>query len=311
VGAAFRRPDETLRANRATPACRTRKIGGMRVAVTTLLIAAATIAVTHATQAPGPRPSRPRIVATLSDLLTHSPLAPCPADTAAARKGTRVRVASWNIRAARTAPVAALVPVIRAMKADVVALQEVDVRTRRSGFVDQPTALGSALGVNYVFAASILWDEGNYGLALVSKWPLVRVARHRVDGADLGEPRIVLDVTICAAGRPLRVLNHHADRRPNARALGFADLRRIAKAASGSDVLLMGDMNEYADGPGVRSLLDAGFVDLGARGALKTAAGGRIDFILADAPASRLASEVQVWPTDKSDHHVLFTDLEW
>jgi endonuclease/exonuclease/phosphatase family metal-dependent hydrolase len=112
-------------------------------------------------------------------------------------------------------------------------------------------------------------------------------------------------------GRPLRILNHHADRRPNARALGFADLRRVAKAAMGSGVLLTGDMNEYADGPGMRSLLDAGLVDLGAKEALKTAAGGRIDFILGDGAASRRASAVRVWPTDKSDHHALFTDLEW
>jgi endonuclease/exonuclease/phosphatase family metal-dependent hydrolase len=292
----------------------------MRFVVSTLVMAAAAMAVTVAMQAPGGPSRRPRIVAKLSDRLTHSPLVVCartdttPARTAASAKasaGTRVRVASWNIKAARTAPVDALAAEMRAMKADVVALQEVDVRTRRSGFVDEPTALSAALGFNYAFAASILWDEGHYGLALLSKWPLVHVARRRVGGADLGEPRIVLDVTLCAAGRPLRILNHHADRRPNARALGFADLQRIATSAIGSGVLVMGDMNEYADGPGMRALFDAGLVDLGARGALKTAPGGRIDFILGDGVVARRASDVGVWPTDKSDHNALFTDLEW
>jgi endonuclease/exonuclease/phosphatase family metal-dependent hydrolase len=70
-------------------------------------------------------------------------------------------------------------------------------------------------------------------------------------------------------------------------------------------------MNDFADGPGVRTLLDAGLVDLGARGNLKTAAGGRIDFIFGGGPLSRRASDVRVWPTDKSDHHALSTDLEW
>jgi endonuclease/exonuclease/phosphatase family metal-dependent hydrolase len=281
----------------------------MRSVVSTLVAAAAT-ALTMAMQAPGSPPSRPRIVAELSNALTHSPLAACPRPDPT-RTPTRVRVASWNIKAARSSSVGALAAEMRAMQADVIALQEVDVRTRRSGFVDEPTALAAALGFHYVFAASIHWDEGHYGLALVSKWPLVTVARRRLGGADLGEPRIVLDVGLCAAGRPLRILNHHADRRPAARALGFADLRRIVSAAKGGGVLLLGDMNEYADGPGMRALLDAGLVDLGARGALKTAAGGRIDFILADGLVSRHASDIRVWPTDKSDHHAVLTDLEW
>jgi endonuclease/exonuclease/phosphatase family metal-dependent hydrolase len=81
--------------------------------------------------------------------------------------------------------------------------------------------------------------------------------------------------------------------------------------AAGSGVLLLGDMNEDADGTGLRTLLDAGLVDLGAGGALDTPASGRIDYVLGDGPLSRHASEVRVWPTDKSDHHAVFTDLEW
>ena len=282
----------------------------MRSIVSTLVLAAATTALTMAMQAPGSPPSRRPIVAELSDLLTHSQLAACsPPEATPARASARV--ASWNIKAALSAPVDALAAEMRAMQADVIALQEVDVRTRRSGYVDEPTALSAALGFNYVFAASILWDEGHYGLALVSRWPLVRVTRHRVGGADLGEPRIVLDVTLCVAGRPLRILNHHADRRPPARALGFADLRQITQAAMDRGVLLLGDMNEDADGPGIRTLLDAGLVNLGAGGALSTVGSLRIDYLFADGPLSRHASEVRVWPTDKSDHHAVFIDLEW
>ena len=79
----------------------------------------------------------------------------------------------------------------------------------------------------------------------------------------------------------------------------------------GRGVLLVGDMNEYADGPGIRTRVDAGLVDLGADGALSTAESGRIDYLFADGPLARRASAVRVWPTDKSDHHAVFTDLEW
>jgi endonuclease/exonuclease/phosphatase family metal-dependent hydrolase len=199
---------------------------------------------------------------------------------------------------------------IRAMQVDVLALQEVDVRTRRGGFVDEPVELATALGLNYVFAASIKWDEGHYGLAVLSRWPLVNVERHRVNSTPEAEPRIVLDVTVCADGRPLHLLNHHADRRTASRALGFADLRQIAKDDFGRGILVLGDLNEYPDAPGVRSLIDGGFVDLSADSP-PTVGTGRVDYLLADPPLARIASTARVWATDKSDHHAVLADLAW
>ena len=254
---------------------------------------------------------RPRIVTQLSELLTHSPLAKCRKDNAsAAAEAKPLRIGTWNIRAAQSAPVDLLAAEIRAMQVDVLALQEVDVRTRRGSFVDEPVELATALGVNYVFAASIKWDEGHYGLAVLSRWPLVKVERHRLASTPEAEPRIVLDVTVCAAGRPLRMLNHHADRRTASRALGFADLGQIVKDAIGRGILVLGDLNEYPDAPGVRSLIDAGFVDLSADSPF-TVGTGRVDYLLADRPLARLASMARVWETDKSDHHAVIVNFAW
>lgn len=280
----------------------------MRSVFSTLVLATAASVLAMA-QTP-PAAPRPLIVAELSEMLTHSPFVAC-APTSAPREPTRTRIANWNIKGARSAPVDVLAAEIRTMQVDVVALQEVDVHTKRGDYVDQPTALAEALGFHNVFAASIHWDEGHYGLALVSRWPIVSAARHRLGGAEIGEPRIVLDVTVCVGGRPLRILNHHADRRPAARERGFADLQPIAAGATGRGVLLVGDMNEWAVGPGVRALTDAGLTDLGAKDDLDTSNAGRIDFMLADGPVSRHASPVRVWTTDKSDHHAVYTDLEW
>lgn len=199
---------------------------------------------------------------------------------------------------------------LQAMRADVIALQEVDVRTRRSGFVDEPAVLAAALGFHYVFAASIKWDDGDYGLAVLSRWPLTEVRRHRLDTTAAGEPRIVLEVAVCADGRTLRLFNHHADRRVASREAGFAELRGIVQATVGQGILVLGDFNERADAPGVRGLIDAGLVDLGAErnGFADT---GRIDYLLADSPLARLMSTARVWPTDKSDHDAVPADLEW
>ena len=287
----------------------------MRVVAGALLIVASALSVSLARSgqdAPPPEVvRRPRIVTELSELLTHSPLAECRKSDASSSDGAKpLRIGTWNIRAAQSAPVDMLAAEIRAMQVDVLALQEVDVRTRRGGFVDEPVELATALGLNYVFAASIKWDEGHYGLAVLSRWPLVSVERHRLNSTPEAEPRIVLDVTVCAAGRPLHLLNTHADRRTASRALGFADLRQIAQGHFGRGILVLGDLNEYPDAPGVRSLIDGGFVDLSADSP-PTVGTGRVDYLLADPPLAQLASTARVWTTDKSDHHAVLADLAW
>jgi endonuclease/exonuclease/phosphatase family metal-dependent hydrolase len=223
----------------------------------------------------------------------------------------RSRIATWNIRAARSASVEAIAAELQAMQADVIALQEVDVRTRRTGFIDEPADLAKALGFHYVFAASIKWDEGDYGLAVLSRGPLIEIQRHRLTVVAATEPRIVLEVTVCANGRTLRLFNHHADGRAASRQVGFAELREILRADVGAGMLVLGDFNERHDGSGVRSLIDAGLVDLGAEDNVDTAESGRIDYLLADGPLARLLSGTRVWPTDKSDHHAVLVDLEW
>ena len=59
--------------------------------------------------------------------------------------------------------------------ADIVAFQEVDVRFRpRSRFVDQAAALAKELGGHHVFGANLIEGEGQYGVALVSQFPISR-----------------------------------------------------------------------------------------------------------------------------------------
>jgi endonuclease/exonuclease/phosphatase family metal-dependent hydrolase len=286
----------------------------MRVLATMLLIVVSALSVSVARSrqdVPQPQIRRPRIVTELSELLMHSPLSECRKSATSDAAGAKpLRIGTWNIRAAQSAPVDMLAAEIRAMQVDVIGLQEVDVRTRRGGFVDEPTELANALGMQYAFAASIKWDEGHYGLAVLSRWPLVKVERHRLTGTPEAEPRIVLDVTVCAAGRPLRLLNLHADRRTESRALGFGDLRQMVREEVGRGILILGDFNEYPDAPGVRSLIDAGFVDVSADSPF-TVGTGRVDYLLADPPLARLSSTARVWTTDKSDHHAVLADLAW
>jgi len=290
-------------------------VAALRVLAPALIVAVAGLSnmmTAQETVSPGRRFRRAPIIATLSDLMPHSPLAACRAtDSRDATASSPLRIATWNIHAARSAPITELAAELAAMEADIVALQEVDVRTRRGGFVDEPQELSKALGVHYAFAASIKWDEGDYGLAVLSRWPLVAVRRHRLSYARGTEPRILLEVTVCARGRPLHLFTHHADRRIAQRATGFAELRHILQPHVGRGVLVVGDFNEYPDGPGVRSLIETGLVDVGAGRLGNTVRTGRVDYVFADAPMARLISSARLWLTDKSDHQAVLAELAW
>jgi endonuclease/exonuclease/phosphatase family metal-dependent hydrolase len=200
---------------------------------------------------------------------------------------------------------------LRQMDADVAALQEVDVRMRRSGFVSEPQALAATLNFSYVFAGSIRTDGGDYGIAVLSRWPFATARRHRLAATDHDEPRIALEVTVCVDGRPLHVLNHHADIHERSREPGLFDVKRIVRPNIGRGVMVVGDFNETPDGPGVASLEDAGLVDLGAGLRRRTTEQGRIDYLLADHLLARRTSDPRVWTTDKSDHNAMVVDVDW
>jgi endonuclease/exonuclease/phosphatase family metal-dependent hydrolase len=256
----------------------------------------------------GPEP-RGYPTAPTSDVLIHSPLTSCRPGPATARGRRTVRVATWNISAARYAPLPQIATELQAMQADVIALQEVDFRLRRSGLTDQPATLAAALGFHHVFAASIKWDGGDYGLALLTRLPLVRVERHRLDVVGVGEPRIVLDATVCANGRPMAIFNHHADVSSRSRHSGLAALSGIIRPSLGKGVLVVGDFNEGPDGPGVLTLLGTGLVDVAAGHSAQTNSRGRIDYVLADRWLQKHLVRAEAWPTKASDHHAVIAEF--
>jgi endonuclease/exonuclease/phosphatase family metal-dependent hydrolase len=160
-----------------------------------------------------------------------------------------------------------------------------------------------------VFAASIKWDEGDYGLAVVSRRPLSHVRRHRLQTTEGFEPRIVLEVDICADGRPLRLFNHHADVWRDARDSGFPQFRRIVLPYLGRGIIVAGDFNDYPDTANVRGLIDGGLIDLSA--AISPPPANRVDYLMADGLLAKRTTNPRVWSTDKSDHDAVLADLEW
>ena len=100
--------------------------------------------------------------------------------------------------------------VLDSLDADVIALQEVDVRARRSDGVDQPAWLGERLEMTPVFGSFMPFQGGRYGLALLSRLPILGHEVWRL--ADGNEPRVALAVRIeDANGLPFTVVVVHFD----------------------------------------------------------------------------------------------------
>lgn len=125
--------------------------------------------------------------------------------------------------------------------ADLVALNEVDRHTRRSGGVDQAKELAHLLGMEHAYSPSIRYQGGEYGNAVLSRWSIKAPRVHKLP--ELGpEVRSLIHAPIAWQGEVLHFFVTH---------LGLCDdeqraqLRAIAKLlqATPGPKILAGDFN--------------------------------------------------------------------
>ena len=130
-------------------------------------------------------------------------------------QGPTVTVATYNMGAARVSDIDTIVTAIGALDADIIALDEVDNKTKRSGQVDQAQYIAQKLGLNYVFGRAIDFDGGQYGLAILSRHPIAASEVVPLPSGDpkVDEARIVLVAEIAVPGfeSPIVFINTHLD----------------------------------------------------------------------------------------------------
>lgn len=166
---------------------------------------------------------------------------------ARADQASTLRVLSYNIHHGRgtdgTIDLPRLARVIRSADPDLVALQEVDERTTRSGGVDQAAELARLTGLRMVFGPQIDYLGGRYGQALLARVPLGPPTVHELPGIGGDrERRIAVAAEVDhPRGRLTFVGTHLHHRSEEARA---AQARAIAAALAGVDrCILAGDIN--------------------------------------------------------------------
>jgi endonuclease/exonuclease/phosphatase family metal-dependent hydrolase len=187
-----------------------------------------------------------------------------------------VRVLVYNIHAGKDAGgvdnLDGVVALVRETNADLVLLQEVDQGTRRSGNVDQPAVLAQRTGFHAAFGSALDYDGGEYGVAILSRWPIARDTlfhlpvnppQQRSGGSH--EPRGALRAEIVSPHGRLTVFTTHIDasredfwRLQEGRVIAtlIADARRTNPL-----VMIGGDLNSTPESTVQQELRAAGLRD--------------------------------------------------
>jgi endonuclease/exonuclease/phosphatase family metal-dependent hydrolase len=179
-------------------------------------------------------------------------------------KSYTVRIMSYNVRhcsppATGLIDVDATAAAIKKQNPDIVALQEIDVNTGRSGNIDQAKELGKKTGMDVYFGKAIDHDGGEYGVAILSKYNLINPVVHKLPTVEStkGEHRVLLTAEIhLPGGKFITFASTHLDAQgPSTnRDLQIAEINRIA-ATSKLPFILAGDLNAQP-GTNVISQLD-------------------------------------------------------
>lgn len=128
-----------------------------------------------------------------------------------------IKVMTYNIYGARKGGITnldELAEVINKINPDLVALQEVDRFTERNGVdVDIAKELAERCGMNYYFAKAIDMNPGEYGDAILSKYPLKSAYNYTlsIDPELGGEQRSVALVEVETEGGNLHFMSTHLD----------------------------------------------------------------------------------------------------
>ena len=121
-------------------------------------------------------------------------------------------------------------------------LQEVDLHTKRSHRVDLAHFWATLCGATARFEAAMDYDEGRYGLAVLSRLPVLDSARIDLAVPGAMEPRLAMGIRVQASAGPLWVFNVHLGLDPEERRRQIPLLSRSLAAFAGP-VALGGDFN--------------------------------------------------------------------
>jgi endonuclease/exonuclease/phosphatase family metal-dependent hydrolase len=173
-----------------------------------------------------------------------------------------MRVMTWNIHGCvgtdRRRDPERIAAAIGAARPDILAVQEIDIRSRHADPVHLLDRIAEHAGAHRYESYTISEDDRRYGIALYSRWPI-----HSENWHDLAfrrrEPRRAIDATVDAPGGPVRVLATHFGLSLAERRAQIARLRQAIGRPLERPTILLGDFNDWLLPGAVGRLFGADF----------------------------------------------------
>lgn len=170
-----------------------------------------------------------------------------------AKKPMRVTILCYNVQIGKRADIESYVEFAQKYKPDVIALQEVDYKTRRSSrHEDFAGELARRMGMNSAFEANLHFSGGQYGIALLSRFPIEAVRSFTLPFPETaGERRGALSATLKVSKKQkVNVISTHLDLNRDTRP---EQVSAITEWVDASDVpaVLCGDFNAMPEDPAI------------------------------------------------------------
>ena len=233
----------------------------------------------------------------------------------------RLNVMSYNIHVGigmdKRLDLARIADVIRRHRIDIVGLQEVDRGVERTGRVDEMRELARLTGMDYAFAHNLDYQGGQYGVAVLSRFPILAIDHRRYANRRERERRGFIRVEVEVEGRRLNFVTTHLDYQfLDGRVFETEQLVKALEDVRGP-LIVTGDFNEEPGVGAYEMMLRAGFADGWTQ---ETAAGltypadkpsKRIDYVFHRNLGDDAQTSATVPDTLASDHRPLVVSFKF
>ncbi len=224
----------------------------------------------------------------------------------------RLRVLTYNIHHGegmdRKFDYERLAKIITAIKPDVVALQEVDRKTQRADGIDQAELLGKLTNMKSAYGRAMYYSGGEYGEAILSRFPIAEAKAHPLPFTSEREPRTVLVARIQPDnGLPEFLLagTHLCHQSEELRTDQARKINGLLPEKGGPPIILTGDLNARKGSTTMKELLNERWIDA-------TEKISRIDYILLrPSDPWRVVEFKTIDERVASDHQPVLAVLEW
>jgi len=177
----------------------------------------------------------------------------------------RLRVLTYNIHHGEGTDgvfdLERIAAVIKSVEPDLVALQEVDRNTGRSGGVDQAAELARLTGLEFYFGKAMDYDGGEYGEAILTRFSFEWSRTYPLSAEEDKEPRAMAVVVVdLPDGNRLGFVGTHLDhtRDPTSRLMQVSEINELFsnRARGAPPFILAGDLNATVDREEMQILLE-------------------------------------------------------